>query len=60
MRIGLQDSHMEEVDQIQDGDGRKMKTEKLKSIKYKCSAEANTQLMKNKSYQHTKRKKVAI
>lgn len=60
MRIGLQDSHMEEVDQIQDGDGRKMKTEKLKSIKYKCSVEANTQLTKNKSYQHTKRKKVAI
>lgn len=51
---------MEEADQIQDGAGKKIKTEKLKSIKYKCSVEANTQLMKNKSYQHTKRKKVAI
>lgn len=60
MRISLQDGHMEEEDQIQDGAGKKIKTEKLKSIKYKCSVEANTQLMKNKSYQHTKRKKVAI
>lgn len=50
---------MDEVDQIEDGDGRKIKSEELKSIKDKCSVEANTQLM-NKSYPHTKGKEVAI
>lgn len=61
MRISLQDVHAKEVDQIEDGDGRKIKTEEFKSIKDKCSVEANTQLMKNRSsYQHTKGKEVAI
>lgn len=54
-RISLQDRYMEEVEPIEDGDGRKIKTGELKSIKDKCSVEANIQLM-NKSYQHTKGK----
>lgn len=59
MRIGLHDGHMEEVDPTEDGDGRSIKTGELKSIKDKCSVEANTQMM-NKNYHHTKGKEVAI
>lgn len=47
------------IKQRMEGDGRKVKTEELQSIKDKCNVDANTQLM-NKSYQHTKGKEVAI